>query len=65
MVRTLGFRVSSTQSIFFRFEPKQNETQSVFFGLFRETKKHFFRFVSVFRTGIETTETNRTYGMGN
>ncbi len=28
------------------------------FGLFHETKKYFFRFVSVFRTCIETTETN-------
>ncbi len=32
----------------------------LFIGLFRETKKHFFRFVSVFRTDSETTETNRT-----
>jgi hypothetical protein len=32
----------------------------LFFGLFCETKKQFFGFVSVFRTGIETTETNRT-----
>jgi hypothetical protein len=32
----------------------------LFFGLFRETKKHFYRFVSVFRTSNETTETNRT-----
>ncbi len=30
----------------------------LFFGLLRETKHFFFRFVSVFRTGIETTETN-------
>ncbi len=37
----------------------------LFFGFFRETKQIFFRFVSVFRTCIETTETNRTYGMGN
>jgi hypothetical protein len=33
----------------------------LFFGLFRETKKQFFRFVSVFRTGIETTKTNRIF----
>jgi hypothetical protein len=47
--------------IFF-FDTKQTETHSVsvVFSLFRETKKHFFWFVSVFRTGIETTETNRT-----
>jgi hypothetical protein len=30
------------------------------FGLFRETKTKKVRFVSVFRTYIETTETNRT-----
>jgi hypothetical protein len=32
----------------------------LFFGLFRETNKVFFRFVSVFRINIETTETNRS-----
>jgi hypothetical protein len=41
----------------------------LFFGLlFRETKKFFFGlfgFVLMFRPGIETTETNRTYGMEN
>ncbi len=59
---TVRTRVFSKQSNFFWFEPKQTETQSVwlFFGLFRETKKHFFRFVSVFRAGIEPTETNKT-----
>jgi hypothetical protein len=31
----------------------------VCFGLFRETKNNKFRFVAVFRTYIETTETNR------
>ncbi len=52
--------MSSKQSIFFfRFKPKLNLFW-LFFSLFRETKKHFFRFVSVFRTGIETTQTNRT-----
>ncbi len=55
---------------FFRFEPKQTETQpfSVVFGFVffvkPNKKQNFFRFVSLFRTGIETTETNRTYGMG-
>jgi hypothetical protein len=34
----------------------------LFFVFFCETKK-FVRIVSVFRTGIETTETNRAYGM--
>ncbi len=40
-------------------KPKQDLFR-VCFGLFRETKKKNFRFVSVFRTFIETTETNRT-----
>jgi hypothetical protein len=42
-----------------RNKPKQDLFR-VFFGLFRETKKRNFWFVSVFRTHIETTETNRT-----
>jgi hypothetical protein len=41
-----------------RNKPKQDLFR-ICFGLFRETKKNF-RFVSVFRTFIETTETNRT-----
>jgi hypothetical protein len=41
-----------------RNEPKLNLFR-LFFGLFREIKQIFFRFVSVFRTGIETTKTNR------
>ncbi len=56
-------RVSSKQTkINFgsnRNKPKQDLFR-VCFGLFRETKKTHFRFVSVFRTYIETTETNRT-----
>jgi hypothetical protein len=40
-------------------KPKQDLFR-VCFGLFRETKNKIFRFVSVFRTYIETTETNRT-----
>jgi hypothetical protein len=56
-------RVSSKQTkIIFgsnRNKPKQDLFR-VCFGLFRETKKKKFRFVSVFRTYIETTETNRT-----
>ncbi len=55
-------RVSSKQSNFF-FGSNQNKPKLnlfwLFFGLFLETKKKFFRFVSVFRTGIETTEINR------
>ncbi len=50
----------------FRFEPKQTETRSVSvvfrlcFGFFGETRNLKFWFVSVFRTYIRTTETNRT-----
>ncbi len=58
-----GGRVSSKQTkIIFgsnRNKPKQDLFR-VCFGLFRETKTKLFRFVSVFRTYIETTETNRT-----
>ena len=42
-----------------RNKPKQDLFR-VFFGLFHETKNKTFRFVSVFRTYIETTETNRS-----
>ncbi len=58
---------SRNSKFFSRFEPKQTETQSVLVVIrfFCENQKFFFRFVSVFRTGIGTTETNRTYGMGN
>jgi hypothetical protein len=41
-----------------RNKPKLNLFRLIF-GLFRETKKYFFRFVSVFRIRFETTETNR------
>ncbi len=58
-------RVSSKQSnFFFRFEPKQTETQSVsvvFRVCFAKPKNIFFSlfwFVSVFWTGIESTKTN-------
>ncbi len=55
-------RVSSKQTkIIFgwnRNKPKQDLFR-VCFGLFRETNNKKFRFVSVFRTYIETTETNR------
>ncbi len=62
--RALMSRVSSKQSnIFFgsnRNKPKLNLFR-LFIGLFRETKKLFFRFVLVFQTSIETTETNRIF----
>ncbi len=51
-----------------RFEPKQTKTQSVSVCFFAKPPIFFFglfRFVSTFQTGIETTETNRTYGKGN
>jgi hypothetical protein len=56
-------RVSSKQTkINFgsnRNKPKQDLFR-VCFGLFRETKNKKIRFVSVFRTYTETTETNRS-----
>ncbi len=57
--RTSSYLGCPRNKFFFRFEPKLDLFR-LFFGLFRETKQIFFRFVSVFRTGIETTETNRT-----
>ncbi len=50
---------------YFRFEPKQTKTRSVsrlfrFVSVCFVKPKNFFRFVSVFRTFIETTETNIT-----
>jgi hypothetical protein len=53
-------RVSSKQSNFF-FKPKRTETQSVsvVFRFVLRNQTNFFRFVSVFRSGIETTETNK------
>ncbi len=64
-----SFRGSSKPLILFlgsnRNKPKLDLFRLLFGLLFRKTKKVFFRFVSMFRTGIETTETNRTYGMGN
>ncbi len=58
---------SRNSNFFSRLEPKQTETQSVsvVIRFFSRKPKLFFQFVSVFRTGIETTETNRTYGLGN
>jgi hypothetical protein len=60
---------SSKPFIFFsQFKPKLNLFRLFFGLLFWETQKKFFglfRFVLMFRTSIETTETNRTYDMGN
>jgi hypothetical protein len=63
-------RVSSKQLIVFRFEPKQTETQSVavvFQFVFSQNPKQKFSvcFGVSDRYHIETTEKNRTYGMGN
>ncbi len=56
-------RVSSKQTKI-NFGSNQNKLKQdlfcVCFGLFRETKNKIFWFVSVFRTYIETTETNRS-----
>ncbi len=66
-----NFGVLETVNFFSPFEPKQTETQSVsviFRFAFSGNNKFFFglfRFVLMFRTSIKTTETNRTYGMGN
>ncbi len=60
------------REFFSRLEPKQIETQSVsvvFWLAFLGNQQIFFLgwflFVSMFWTGIETTETNRTYSVGN
>jgi hypothetical protein len=70
--KTFSIRGSSKPLIFFlgldRNKPKLNLFQLFFGLLFRKTNNFFFglfRFVSMFRTGIKTTEANRTYGMGN
>ncbi len=67
--KTFSIRGSSKPYIFFlglnRNKPKLGLFRLFFGLLFRKTKNFFFRFVLMFRTGIETTETNRTYGMGN
>ncbi len=55
-------RVSLKQSkIFFGSNRNKLNLFWLFSGLFRETKKHFFWFVSVFWISIETTETNRIF----
>ncbi len=57
--KQISIRVSSKQLIFFSVRTETNWNSTCFncFSLcfFRETKQNFFRFVSVFRTGIETT----------
>ncbi len=68
--KQISIRVSSKQLIFFFFGSDRNKPKLslfwLFFGqFFAKPNKKIFRFVSVFRTGIKTTETNRTYGMGN
>jgi hypothetical protein len=70
--KTFSIRGSSKPLILFlgsnRNKPKLSLFRLSFGLLFRETKHFFFglyQFVSMFRTGIETTGTKRTYGMGN
>ncbi len=56
--------MSSKQSNFF-FGSNRNKAKLnmfwLFSGPFRKTKKLFVLFVSVFQTGIETTEINRIF----
>ncbi len=61
-----------TVNFFSRLEPKQIKTQSVsvvFWMAFLGNQQIFFLgwflFVSMFWTGIETAETNRTNSVGN
>ncbi len=70
--KTFSIRGSSKSLIYFlgsnRNKPKLNLFWLFFGLLFRETKQIFsglFQFVLMFRTRIETTETNGSYGMGN
>ncbi len=60
-------RSSKPLNFFSRFEPKQTELNlfGCFSVCFSQNPKKYFWFVLMFRTSIETTETNRTYGMGN
>ncbi len=60
VLETVNFFLGSNRN-----KPKLNLFQ-LFFGLvFCETKNFFLQFVSMFRTDIETTETNGTSGMRN
>jgi hypothetical protein len=64
--KTFSIRGSSKQLIFFLGLNRNKQKLKLFrlfFGLF--FCQNFFWFVTVFQTGVETTETNRTYGMGN
>ncbi len=62
-------RGSSKPLLFFlglnQNKPKLNLFRCFSVCFFTKPTNFFFRFVSMFRTGIETSETNRTYGMGN
>jgi hypothetical protein len=69
--KTSSIRRSSKSLIFFSVRTETNQN-SICFGCFlvcfAKPKNIFFSlfwFVSVFRTNIKTTETNRTYGMAN
>ncbi len=65
--KNVFYQVSIIDTIFFfsRFGPKLNLFWLFFGFVFFSKPKNFFRFVSVFQTGIKTTKTNRNYGMGN
>ncbi len=64
--KTFSIRGSWKPLIFFSVQTETNRNSICCFSVcFFAKPKNFFRFVSMFRTGIETTKTNRTYGMGN
>jgi hypothetical protein len=66
--KTFSIRGSSKPLLFFSVWTKPNRN-SICFGCFlvcfSRNQQIFFRFVSMLWTSIETTETNRTYGVGN
>ncbi len=63
--KTFSIRESSKLLIFFLSSNRNSIFVGCFSVFFSRNQKGLFQFVSVFRIGIETTETNRTYGMGN
>ncbi len=59
-----SFLLGVLETVNFFLGSNLNKPKLNLFWLFFRNQQIFFRFVSVFCTGIETTETNRTYGMG-
>ncbi len=62
--KTFSIRGPSKPLFFFSVRTETTETDLFRFA-FSLNQTNFFRFVLIFRTGIERTKTNRTYGMGN